>query len=37
VPAFQKDVKHSTATAAALGSIPIPGTGELEFELEETS
>lgn len=37
VPAFQKDIKYSTATAAALGSIPSPKAVELAFEREETS
>lgn len=37
VPAFQKDIKHSTATEAALGSIPAPEPVGLEFEIEDTT
>jgi uncharacterized protein (DUF58 family) len=36
-PAFQKEVRHFTATEAALGQIPVPDLMGLEFELEETS
>ncbi|MCP4356425.1 MAG: DUF58 domain-containing protein [Chloroflexi bacterium] len=36
VPAFQKEVQHSTATEAALGHIPSPEPVGLEFELEDT-
>jgi uncharacterized protein (DUF58 family) len=35
-PAFQKEIKHSTVTEAALGAIPIPQSLELEFERDNT-
>ncbi len=36
-PAFQKGVKHSTATEAALSQIRAPEPVGLQFELEETA
>jgi uncharacterized protein (DUF58 family) len=36
-PAFQKGVKHHTATEAALGQVPTPEPVGIEFELEETA
>lgn len=36
-PAFQKGVKHSTATEAALSQIRVPEPVGLQFELEETA
>jgi hypothetical protein len=35
-PAFQKNVKHHTATEAALGQIPAPEPVEISFEREES-
>ena len=37
VPAFQKEIKHSTATEAALGNIPTPEPVGIEFEIEDTT